>query len=99
MSRGPYEGDSRAGPQGRSLVIPEITPEGGSFQFFSFSVPLGLTETKNSNLGPPRSKSAKWTLKDPSDVSFQFFALKVSPLAPKTARRAPTVRLRPATEP
>jgi hypothetical protein len=47
VSRGPSEGDSRAGPQGRSLVIPEITPEGGSFQFFSFSVPLGLTETKN----------------------------------------------------
>jgi len=31
----------------KPLVTPEVTLQGGSFQFFSFSVPLGLTETKN----------------------------------------------------
>jgi len=75
---GPSEGDSRAGAQGRPLVTPEVTPQGGSFQFFSFSVPLGLTGPKTAP-PTPRSQSAKWTLKDPSDVSFQFFVLKVSP--------------------
>ena len=52
MSWRPSEGDSRAGPKGRPLVTPEITAEGGSFQFFSFSVPLGPTGPKTETTRP-----------------------------------------------